>query len=74
MSFFKPKTPTVQPPPVVVAEAPAIPTQADPAIKKVRQNVRQRAAASGGNKSTIATSAQGLTTTAPTTKKSLLGG
>jgi len=71
MSFFSaPKMPA--PPPLPPAPPP-IPTPVDPAITGVRENIRRRQAASGGRGKTIATSAQGLSTEAQTTNKSLLG-
>ena len=70
MSFFK--TPTPQAPPLPPPPPPA-PTPVDPAVRRVRETTRRRAAASGGREGTIATSAQGLSSETLTTKKTLLG-
>jgi hypothetical protein len=56
-----------------VAEAPPVATPLDEGVRRVREDTRRRAALSGGRQSTIVTSAQGLTTPAPTAPKSLLG-
>lgn len=61
----KPKAPKLPPPP------PPIPTAIDPAILAAKEKERQRAAT--GSLSTRLTTPQGLTTTASTTKKTLLG-
>ena len=72
MSIFSsaPKMPAPPPPPPA---PPPPPTPVDEGVRRVRENIRRRAAVSGGRASTIATSAQGLSTEALTTKKTLLG-
>ena len=72
MSFFMPKQPSFTPPPLPPAPPPP-PTPLDPGVRDVRENIRRRAAASGGRGATIGTSAQGLSSEALTTKKTLLG-
>jgi hypothetical protein len=63
-SFVPPPLPPPPPPP---------PTPVDPNVGRVRTSIRRRAAAAGTRQSTIATGAQGLSTEALTTRKSLLG-
>jgi hypothetical protein len=61
------------PPPPLPDPPPPPPTPLDAGVRSVRTNVRRRAALAGGRRSTIATSAQGLTTPAATASKTLLG-
>lgn len=72
MSFIT-GSPKIPAPPPLPPPPPPIPTPVDEGVRRVREETRKRAAASGGRKATIATSAQGLTTPASGTKKTLLG-
>ncbi len=71
MSIFS--GPSMPPPPPLPPPPPPPPTPVDPGVRAVRDNIRRRAAVSGGRGSTIMTSPQGLSSEALTTKKSLLG-
>lgn len=64
--------PSIKPPPPPPAP-PEPPTPVEPGVRKARKESRRRAALSEGRKSTILTSAQGLSSEAQTTKKTLLG-
>lgn len=51
----------------------AAPTAVDPGVSAAREDERRRRAAAAGQKSTILTGAQGLTSAASTGQKTLLG-
>ncbi len=59
--------------PALPPPAPDQPTRQDPEVKRARTETRRRALAAAGRTSSIVTSALGLSTTASTTKKTLLG-
>lgn len=68
MSGAKSPAPPPPPPPL-----PDPPKETDPAIKKARDNERQRAALAAGRDSTILNGGAGVTAPATIGKKTLLG-
>ena len=66
MCFSSPNIPAATPPPAAAKDQ-------DPSIKAALDADRQRRDAMGGSKSTILTSAAGLTTPATSAPKTLLG-
>lgn len=74
MGFLSSPPPAPMPPPPPPPPAPPPPpTPMAPGVQKARKNTRRRAALAGGRKGTILTGPGGLSTTAQTTKKTLLG-
>jgi hypothetical protein len=77
-SFFSPRparpiAPVMPAPPPPPPPPPPLPTPVDESVRRVREVTRRRAHAAGGRQSTVATSAQGLSSEAQGTKKTLLG-
>ena len=68
-----PKAPSIPPPPPPPPAPPEPPTRADPAVRRAREDAEKRARARAGDKSTIATSSQGLLVPEET-GKTILGG
>ena len=60
-------------PPTLLPAPPPPPTQLDPAVRRVRQSIANRARAAGGRSSTIKSGIQGLQSSGSVAKKSLLG-
>lgn len=65
-----PSTPTPPPPP---AAPPRQPRLADEGVRKAREDAKKRNRMAGARSQTLLTGPQGLTTTANTQKKTLLG-
>jgi hypothetical protein len=69
MCFSSPSIPAVQP----VATPAKVPTPVDEGVQAARTDERKRLALLSGRASTLQTGSEGVTTEAPTQRKTLLG-